>query len=176
MDNSTNTIVVGKIGAPHGIRGWVRINSYTEELEGIFNYSPWLISVQGEVKEYKVTSWKLQNKSVVAKLEGIDSRNDIELLKNADIEVSVEQLPELQDDDYYWRDLIGLNVVTESGYDMGTVEQLFETGANDVMMVKANMNDAYGAKQRMIPYLYDQVIKKVDLQAKSIIVDWDPGF
>lgn len=176
MENSTSTIVVGKIGAAHGIRGWVRINSYTEELEGIFNYSPWLISVQGEVKEYKVTSWKLQNKSVVAKLEGVDSRNDAELLKNADIEVSVEQLPELQEDDYYWRDLIGLNVVTESGYDMGTVEQLFETGANDVMMVKANMNDAYGAKQRMIPYLYDQVIKKVDLQAKSIIVDWDPGF
>lgn len=176
MENSTNTLVVGNIGAPHGIRGWVRINSYTEELEGIYEYSPWLISVQGEVKEYKVTSWKPQSKGMIAKLEGIDTRNDAELLKNADITVSAELLPQLQEDDFYWRDLIGLKVMTEAGYDMGTVEQMFETGANDVMLVKANLKDAFGAKQRMIPYLYDQVVKKVDLQAKSIIVDWDPGF
>jgi len=174
--SSTNTLIVGKIGAPHGIKGWVRINSYTEELEGIFKFSPWIIEIQGVQKEYKVSSWKHQTKNVIAKLEGIDSRNDMELLKNAEISVLESQLPELQENDFYWRDLIGLKVVNEAGYDMGAVEQMFETGANDVMMVKANLNDAFGVKQRMIPYLFEQVIKEVDLKEKTIIVDWDANF
>ena len=174
--NSSNTLVVGKIGAPHGIKGWVRINSYTDESDGIFDFSPWLLTVQGQLKEYKVADWKHQNKSFIAKLEGVENRTDVELLKNAEISIYEQQLPELEGDDFYWRDLVGLKVVTESGYDLGKVEQLFETGANDVLLVKANVKDAFGAKQRMIPYLYDQVIKQVDLDAKVITVDWDPGF
>ena len=93
-----------------------------------------------------------------------------------EISILEAQLPALEQGDFYWRDLIGSKVVTVSGYDLGKVEQLFETGANDVLMVKANVNDAFGAKQRMIPYLMEQVIKSVDLEANIITVDWDPGF
>ncbi len=176
MTNSTNTIVVGKIGAPHGIKGWVRIISYTDQSDGIFDFSPWLLTVQGQEKEYKVAEWKHQSKGSVARIEGVDSRDDADLIKNAEIHIFEKLLPNLEKDDFYWRDLVGLKVVTESGYDLGVVEQLFETGANDVLLVRANVNDAFGEKQRMIPYLYEQVIKQVDLEAKVITVDWDPGF
>ncbi len=176
MTNSTKTLVVGKIGAPHGVRGWVRITSYTEESDGIFDFSPWQLTVQGNVREYKVVEWKHQNKNLLAKIEGIDTRDDVELIKNVEICIDEAQLPDLEQDDFYWRDLVGLSVVTEKGYDLGKVEQLFETGANDVLLVKANVKDAFGMKQRMIPYLYEQVIKHVDLESKTITVDWDPSF
>ena len=176
MTNSSATLIVGKIGAPHGIKGWVRITSYTQELDGIFDFSPWLLTVQGQVKEYRVAEWKHQSKALIAKLEGVTTRDHAEAIKNMEISILEAQLPALEQGDFYWRDLIGSKVVTVSGYDLGKVEQLFETGANDVIMVKANVNDAFGAKQRMIPYLMEQVIKSVDLEANIITVDWDPGF
>jgi len=176
VTNSSATLIVGKIGAPHGIKGWVRITSYTEELDGIFDFSPWLLTVQGQVKEYRVAEWKHQSKALIAKLEGVTTRDHAEAIKNMEISILEAQLPALEQGDFYWRDLIGSKVVTVSGYDLGKVEQLFETGANDVLMVKANVNDAFGAKQRMIPYLMEQVIKSVDLEANIITVDWDPGF
>lgn len=176
MSNASDTIVVGKIGASYGIKGWLRITSYTEVLEGIFEFSPWLLNINGENKTFHVEHWKRHNKGVVAKLQGVDDRDQAELIKNVEISIHEEQLPELDENDFYWRDLIGMQVVTEKGYDLGTVEQMFETGANDVMLVKANLKDAFGAKQRMIPYLLDQVVKQVNKEAKSITVDWDPGF
>jgi 16S rRNA processing protein RimM len=176
VTNSENTLVVGKIGAPHGVKGWVRITSYTEKSDGIFDFSPWKLTLQGTVKEYKVIDWKHQNKHLLARIEGVDTRDDAELIKNAEIRVDEALLPELDKDEFYWRDLIGLSVVSDKGYNLGKVEQLFETGANDVMLVKANVKDAFGMKQRMIPYLFDQVVKQVDLESAVITVDWDPSF
>jgi 16S rRNA processing protein RimM len=169
----SDMVVIGKIGAPYGVKGWVKITSYTETLEGIFDYQPWLL---GNGQEYQIEHWRTHNKGVVAKLIGVESRDDADSIKNLDISIKAEQLPQLADDEFYWRDLVGMQVVTESGYDLGVVKELFETGANDVMLVKANPNDAFGQKERMLPYLYDQVIKEVDKQANLIRVDWDPGF
>lgn len=174
MSRASDTLIVGKIGAPYGVKGWVKITSYTEQLEGIFEYTPWFLGSDSE--EYKVDLWRTHNKGVVAKLVGVESRDDAEAIKNLDISIKAEQLPQLADDEFYWRDLVGMQVVTENGYDLGVVKELFETGANDVMLVKANPNDAFGQKERMLPYLYDQVIKQVDMQARTIKVDWDPGF
>ena len=174
MSQASDTLVVGKIGAPYGVKGWVKITSYTDELAGIFEYSPWLLG--SDETEYQIDQWRTHNKGVVAKLVGVETRDDAEAIKNLEISIKAEQLPQLADDDFYWRDLVGMQVVTVEGYDLGTVKELFETGANDVMLVKANPNDAFGQKERMLPYLYDQVIKEVDKQAKTIKVDWDPGF
>ncbi|MEP4891997.1 MAG: ribosome maturation factor RimM [Aliiglaciecola sp.] len=174
MSLASDTIVIGKIGAPYGVKGWVKITTYTDETQGVFEYSPWLLG-DGK-KEYIVDLWRTHNKGVVAKLVGVESRDDAESIKNLEIFIKAEQLPELADDDYYWRDLVGMQVITENGYDLGVVKELFETGANDVMLVKANSNDAFGQKERMLPFLREQVIKVVDMQAKTIKVDWDPGF
>lgn len=174
MSLASDTIVIGKIGAPYGVKGWVKITTYTDEIQGVFDYSPWLLG--NDNKPYTVDHWKTHGKGVVAKLVGVESRDDAESIKNLDISINAEMLPELADDDYYWRDLVGMQVITEGGYNLGTVKELFETGANDVMLVKAKANDAFGQKERMLPFLREQVIKVVDMQAKTITVDWEPGF
>jgi len=176
MSHASDTLVVGKIGAPYGVKGWVKITSYTHELDGIFAYTPWLLSLGQEGKEYAVDQWRTHNKGLVAKLVGVENRDDAESIKNLEISIKAELLPQLADDDFYWRELVGMQVVTEQGYGLGVVKELFETGANDVMLIKANLNDAFGQKERMVPYLLDQVVKQVDRQAKTIKVDWDPAF
>jgi 16S rRNA processing protein RimM len=85
-------------------------------------------------------------------------------------------MPELPEGEFYWRDLIGMSVVTTNGYDLGQVSDIMETGANDVLVVKANRNDGFGKKERLIPYVEDQVIHSVSEKDKQICVDWDPGF
>jgi 16S rRNA processing protein RimM len=93
-----------------------------------------------------------------------------------DIAIESSQLPELSDDEFYWRDLMGMQVVTEKGYSLGTIKEIFATGANDVMLIKANTNDAFGQKERMLPILFDQVVKQIDKPSATITVDWDPAF
>jgi 16S rRNA processing protein RimM len=176
MSQASDTLVVGKIGAPYGVKGWVKINSYTQELDGIFAYKPWLVIQSGESKEIVVDQWRTHNKGLVAKLVGVETRDDAESVKNLQISIKASLLPQLVGDEFYWRELVGMQVLTESGYNLGVVKELFETGANDVMLIKANINDAFGQKERMVPYLLDQVVKQVDREAKTIKVDWDPAF
>lgn len=176
MSSASDTLIVGKIGAPYGVKGWFKVTSYTDIDDGIFDYHPWILRPGRDEKEFEVEQWKPHNKGLVAKFVGVDDREAIDALKNLDIHIHQASLPELEDGEFYWRDLIGMKVVNENGYDFGKVDQLFETGANDVMQVKANMNDAFGQKERMIPVLFDDVIKQVDQENKTITVDWDPAF
>ena len=147
--------VVGKLGSTYGIRGWLRLYSSTEEAESIFDYQPWFLKIKGQCT---------------------DDREAAQLLTNAEIGVDLSVFPELEEGDYYWHDLIGCSVVNLEGYTMGVVTELMETGSNDVLVVKANSKDAFGKQERLIPFLYEQVVKRVDLATKTITVDWDAGF
>jgi 16S rRNA processing protein RimM len=95
---------------------------------------------------------------------------------HAEISMDATQLPELPQGEFYWRDLIGMSVMTDKGYNLGIVDDLMETGSNDVLVVKANSKDAFGQSERLIPFLTDSVIKEVKYDVKEITVDWDPGF
>lgn len=174
MSHASETLVVGKIGAPYGVKGWVKITSYTEQLDGIFAYAPWFLGEQMQSAE--IDQWRAHNNGVIAKLVGVESRDDAERIKNLTISIKAEQLPQLADNEFYWRELIGMQVVTEKGYSLGVVKELFETGANDVLLVKANSNDAFGQNERLLPYLPEQVIKHIDKQGNTITVIWDPAF
>jgi len=176
MSEQNEKIVMGKFGATYGIRGWLKVFSYTDEAESIFDYSPWFIKQKGEWVECKVESWKRHNKGMVCKLEGLEVREEAHLLTNFEIAIDPASLPELSEEEFYWRELFGMQVVTTKGYSLGEVTDLLETGSNDVLVVKANLKDAFGQKERLIPYLEEQVIKKVDREAQRIEVDWDPGF
>lgn len=176
MSKQDDKIVVGKFGATYGIRGWLKVFSFTDDPESIFSYSPWFINQKGEWVEYKVESWKRHNKGMVVKLEGMDVREDAHLMTNFEISIDPASLPELPEDEIYWRDLFGMQVVTTKGYNLGEVTDLLETGSNDVLVVKANLKDAVGQKERLIPFLEEQVIKNIDREARRIEVDWDPGF
>lgn len=168
--------VVGKLGSTYGIRGWLRVYSSTEYAESIFDYQPWFLKIKGQWQPTELESWKHHNHELIAKLKNVNDRETAQSLANVEIGVDLSVFPKLEEGDYYWHDLIGCNVVNLEGYAMGTVTEMMETGSNDVLVVRANSKDAFGKQERLIPFLYEQVVKRVDLTTKVIEVDWDAGF
>jgi 16S rRNA processing protein RimM len=169
-------ITLGKMGAVYGIKGWLKIHSFTDEPDAILDYFPWSLKLGNKIQTVEITDWRKHNKGLIVKVAGIDDRDEAQALVGSEILTSEAALPELPQGDFYWRDLIGLSVVTNKGYDLGVVTDMMETGANDVLVVKANLNDGFSKKERLIPYLFEQVIESVSIENKQICVDWDPGF
>ena len=167
---------MGKLGSTYGIRGWLRVYSSTEYAESIFDYQPWFLKIKGQWQPTELESWKHHNHELIAKLKNVNDRETAQSLANVEIGVDLSVFPQLEEGDYYWHDLIGCNVVNLEGYAMGTVTEMMETGSNDVLVVRANSKDAFGKQERLIPFLYEQVVKRVDLTTKVIEVDWDAGF
>lgn len=162
-------IHVGDISGVFGLKGWVKIFSYTEPRENILSYKAWELRKNGVNKPIKVTDGQRQGKNVVAQLEGIDDRNAAESIVGWEIYIARDQLPDLAADEYYWTDLAGLKVFTTEDKELGVVDHLFETGANDVLVV-------IGDRERLIPFLMGQTILEVDLKNNRLTVDWDPDF
>ena len=162
-------INVGKISGVFGIKGWVKVFSFTNFKENILNYSPWLLKKGSETRTIKVLDGQLQGKTVVAQLDGVNDRDQAASYMGWDVFITPEQLPNAAENEYYWSDLIGLQVETSLGIHLGVVESLMETGANDVVIVK-------GDRERAIPFLQGQVIINIDLDTRKMIVDWDPEF
>lgn len=167
---------VGKLGSTYGIRGWLRIYSSTEEAESIFDYQPWFLKIKNQWVPTELENWRYHNNDLIVKLKGVEDREHAQTLANIEIGVDFAVFPTLEDGDYYWHDLIGCQVINLQNYEMGTVSEMMETGSNDVLVVKAQMKDAFGKQERLIPFLYEQVVKRVDLNTKTILVDWDAGF
>ncbi|WP_417660081.1 ribosome maturation factor RimM [Pseudidiomarina sp.] len=176
MNNPAETVVVGQLGAVYGVKGWIKVQSFTDDQEAIFDYTPWQLVLQGKEQPVQVEEWRRHNKGLIAKLAGVEDREQAHLLTGAEIVISASLLPELPKDEFYWRDLIGMTVVNTDGYNMGVVDQLMATASNDVMVVKANSNDAFGRSERLIPFIQSQYIQKVDMENKSIVVDWPSDF
>lgn len=169
-------VVVGQLGAVYGIKGWLKVNSFTDQPEGIFDYRPWLMKDGSNWREIQVSAWKRHGKGLICKLIDIDQREQAQLLTGTNIAVSAASFAALPEDEFYWRDLIGCRVKNTKGYDFGLVTQLMETGSNDVLVVKANANDAFGQSERLVPFVEDQVIKSVNITDSIIEIDWEPDF
>jgi len=174
--SSENQIILGKVGAVYGIKGWLKIHSFTDETDAILDYFPWSLKLGNKTQTVDITDWRKHNKGLIVKVGNIDDRDEAQALVGSEILISDTSLPELPQGDFYWRDLIGMTVVTTKGYDLGVVSDMMETGANDVLVVKANLNDGFSKKERLIPYLLEQVVESVSIENKQICVDWDPGF
>jgi 16S rRNA processing protein RimM len=162
-------INVGKISGVFGIKGWVKVFSFTDPRENILTYSPWLLKKDDETKTVNIVDGQLQGKTIVAQLDGVNDRDQAASLMGWDIFITQDQLPKAAKGEYYWSDLIGLTVETIDGVQLGVVDSLLETGANDVLIVQ-------GERERVIPFLQGQTIINVELDAGRIIVDWDPEF
>jgi len=160
----------GQISGVFGVKGWVKIFSYTHPRENILQYSPWRLQKNDQIREIKVKAGQRHGNSVVAELEGVTDRDEAVALMGWDIFILRQQLPKTQSDEYYWTDLVGLDVQTESGVKLGKVDYLMETGANDVLVV------VDGETERLIPFLQKQTVLTIDLDHKLMIVDWDPDF
>lgn len=158
-------ITVGRIAGLFGVRGWVKVYSHTRPREAILNYNPWLVVVGGTERTVALAEGRPQGKGVIARLEGITDRDQAAPLVGADIAVNREQLPALTANEYYWAELEGARVMDQRGTELGRVSYLFETGAQDVMVVR-------GERERLIPF-GATVIKRVDLTNGVIHVDWE---
>ena len=169
-DGADRFVTLGRISGLHGVQGWIKVFSDTSPRENILEYSPWYLGIAGAVQEWKPERGRLHGKTIVAKLHGCNDREHARELMGADIMVYRSQLATTQGkDEYYWTDLEGLSVATLDGQPLGRIAYLFETGSNDVMVVR-------GDKERFIPFILDQVVTAVDLDEKLVTVDWDPEF
>jgi 16S rRNA processing protein RimM len=158
----------GRITGLFGVQGWVKVFSHARPRETIIDYSPWLVKTTEGWREMVVEDGRAQGKGVVVKLAGVDDRDQASQLIGADIEIKLSQLPPPSKGEYYWAQLVGLEVVTLAGQSLGKVDHLVDTGANDVLVVR-------NGKERWLPATAS-VIRKVDLEAGVIRVDWDADF
>lgn len=168
-DKATRRVTLGQVIGVHGIRGSIKILSYTRPRDNIFSYPQWWLFHDNTWRAYILCDGRSQGKGLVADLEGIGDRDAARALIGADIAVSRDQLPALPAGEYYWFDLIGLEVRNRDGESLGQVVRLEETGANDVLVVRS----ASGQEQ-LIPYVADYYVLAVDLDAGMIAVDWQP--
>ena len=167
MKSADNNIALGYISAVHGIKGWVKVNSWTRPMEAILQYQPWLL---GEDKEpVTIVDGRKQGKGIAALLPGFEDREQAVTLVGTQIFVRRDQLPATTSDEYYWADLEGLKVKTTKGELLGRVEKLMETGANDVLVIRGN-------REHLVPFIHGQYVTRVDLEDGMIEVDWDPEF
>nr|VFK44853.1 MAG: 16S rRNA processing protein RimM [Candidatus Kentron sp. TC] len=164
-------IVIGRIGAVYGIHGWVKIRSFTVPVENVLDYSPWELRLPNGKRhtEVAVAEGRKYRNGCLARFASHPDRDAALELVGADIAIMRDRLPPVGEEEYYWEDLIGCRIVTRNGADLGCVKRLMETGANDVLVVA-------GERERLVPFVFGDVILAVDLADRMIRVDWDAEF
>jgi 16S rRNA processing protein RimM len=163
---ASEPVVLGRISGLFGVRGWVRVFSYTEPREAFLQYKGLLLGRNGDWQSIKVAEGQRHGKSVILRLEGVDDRDQAAALIGTEIGVDRDELPKPEDGHYYWSDLLGLTVVHRDGTELGTIKEMLETGTHDVMVVK-------GDTERLIPFVMNEIIIGVDLSNKQVNVDWE---
>ena len=163
-------LLVGKIVGLSGVRGELKLESYTEPRTQIFSYQPWLLKSATGESEISGCRGRAQGKGIVATLPEVDDRDSAARLIGSEIWVRRSALPRSKRGEFYWADLEGLEVVTVEGELLGKVSHLIATGANDVLVAKD------GKRERLIPFVLEDYIKEVDFDTGRITVDWDPEF
>jgi 16S rRNA processing protein RimM len=169
-----DTLVVGKITGCYGLKGWVKIHPYTESPDSFAAFGEWQLKRRGALEAVEFDAVKRQGKGLVAHIRGVDDRTLAEHYRGLEIMAPASALPALPVGDYYWRDLQGLHVWCSDGAQkvlLGTVDYLIETGANDVLVVKA-CEGSIDRRERLIPYLPGETVTRVDLEEALIEVDW----
>ncbi len=168
LSTADEWVVLGRVAGLYGVKGWIKLVSYTRQREDIFNYPRWRLKRADEWYAFALLEGRIQGKGLAAHLEGLDDRERASQWIGADIAVLKTELPTLAPGAYYWSQLEGLKVVNMDGVELGRVDHLIDTGANDVLVVT-------GERERLIPYI-GTVVRAVDLDAGLIRVDWDADF
>jgi len=159
---------MGRIAAPFGVKGWVKVQPYSEDPGALMDLESWRVGRGEQQKHYSVDAIQDHGKALVAKLEGIDDRDAAYALRGQEISVAKSELPPPEENEFYWSDLIGLTVVNREGIELGRVDSLMESGANDLLVVK-------GKREHLIPFVA-AFVGKVDLAGGTIEVDWGEDY
>lgn len=162
-------VILGKVGGLYGVRGWVKLWSFTDPVENLLDYREVELGREGDWRPARLAEGRRQGQALVARFEGCEDRDQAAGLVGAELAVMRDRLPAPGAGEYYWADLVGLEVVTTRGVSLGRIEQMLATGANDVMVVK-------GDRERLLPFLPGRCVNEVDLAGGRVVVDWDPEF
>lgn len=158
-------IELGSITAFFGVQGWVKIHSHTRPRDGIAKYKQFFA---GDNKQpITFTAIKSSGKHIIGHVQGIDSREDALILLGQTLWVKHDALPELENE-YYWHELIGLTVINQHGVTLGTIIEMMETGANDVMVIRSTNNE-----EILIPYARSHFVVSIDIAKGEMQVDWE---
>ena len=168
-------LVVGRITSVFGVKGWVKLYSHTDPMQGIFDYPNWWLKTASGWKSIELNQGRLQGRGLVAAVKGYNDRDLVKEICGMDVYIDASNLPDLDDGDYYWSQLEGLKVITKEGVLLGKVFQMMETGANDVLVVRA-CEGSFDREERLLPYVPNQYVLSVNLEQKEMVVDWDPDF
>jgi 16S rRNA processing protein RimM len=159
---------MGRVAAPFGVAGWIRIQPFTEAAENLVSRPAWWLGHETGWRKHRVADARVQGRTVIAKLEDCDDRDTAARLRGQDVAVSREELPKPAANEFYWADILGLKVVNAAGEDFGRLVQILRTGANDVLVVE-------GTRERLIPFI-ENVVREVDPATGVIRVDWDADY
>lgn len=169
MPDSKDPLIVGQISGVYGVSGWLKINSYTRPEENIFTYAPWLILKDDTWQAYDIEAAQRRHGRLLVKLSGIDTPEQGRTYRRCALAIKTEQLAPLAAGEYYWHQLIGLEVFNRQQQSLGTITEILETGANDVLVV----GESEQHKTRtLIPLVMGVYVKQIDLQARTMQVDW----
>ncbi len=169
MLQKSTLLVMGRLGRPHGVRGYLKVISFTSPPEQLFSYPNWYVGHDNQWTPFDTHKLALNSEGMLVKLPHCVDREQAKLCTGQDIAIPRELLPILPVGQYYWSDLVGLSVINQDGINLGVVSHLFETGSNDVLVIK-------GEKEHLIPYLPGDYVLGVDLEKKLIHVQWDTNF
>lgn len=159
---------MGRIVGAFGVKGWIRLQPITDEPASLLDYVSWWIEDEGGWKASKIEKSQLHGQEVVAKLAGCDDRDAAAHYRGRNIAIARSDFPAAGENEFYWADLVGLKVVNREGVDFGTISRIFETGANDVLVVE-------GDRERLIPFT-EHVVHEVDLAGRVIRIDWGADY
>lgn len=162
----SDLVVIAKVGAPYGVKGWSHVQSFTEVTDDVIKYSNWLIEKKAVWVDGRLEQVRRHGTGVVAKFKEANDRDKAATLTGLKIAVARTEFAQLPADQFYWRDLVGLSVLAAET-SIGTVQYLYEAGANDIMVVQEK------DKEHHIPFTYGDVVQKVCLKSKEIVLDWE---
>lgn len=167
--------ILGKITTAFGIKGWVKVYSYTEPTSNILDYPLWLLRINNQWQEFKVLDGQIHTKGLAVYLEGIADRDAALALSKAEIAVPTSELPELEEDEHYWFQLQGLKVVNTEGEWLGQVKELLNSGGGNQVLSIKDCEGSIDEQQRLIPYV-EPIVLEVDLEKGEILVDWQADY
>ena len=175
LEVKNKTVVLGQIGKVHGIKGWLNLNSFTAPPENILDYSHLTVEIEDNLEILEIDQFRQKNDGLIVHFSGYDTPEVAKKLIGLKVVVSSNYLPELEEGDYYWHELEGMEVLNQNGVNFGEIAHLMETGANDVLVVKPGRGSV-DDRERLIPYLKGSVITNIDFMNRKIIVDWEIDF
>jgi 16S rRNA processing protein RimM len=163
-DDGPEPVVLGKVGAPHGVQGWVKVFSFTDPPEGIMSYPSWDVALGTVVRRMTVLESKRAGQAIAVRFAGIESREAAQMFSGAEVRVDRSELPEPEPGTYYWRDLVGLAAFNREGEPLGSVADVVEMPAHPILVLA-------GERERLVPLVPDRLVA-VDLAAGRVTLDW----